>query len=196
MTTITNAVNTVFSSLKDSTSSTSSNTTSALLDEMTGTQSVQQATKAAAQSSYLLDLSPEAQAFLKTGASGSKNPWDENFILTTKQQRAISEVIAKYADEPFTKETYDRIEAELDTLGLSPDALAIKDKARSINTTSMLLSALNGTNSDLGQALVGNGSGNVTPEQSQTKKDNYIKLVLGKWSDISTTIDADDGIDS
>ena len=199
MTTINNAVNTVFNSLKDSTGSTTSNSMSALLDEMTGTKSVQQATKSAAQSSYLLDLSPEAQAFLNQskGSSPATNALDGNFILTTKQQKQISDVLAKYADEPFTKETYDKIEAELDSLGLSPDALAIKDKARGVNTTSMLLAALNGTG-DANQDIFGKMKADnaATDEQLQTKKENYTKLLLGKWSDLSTTIDADDGIDS
>lgn len=193
MSTITNnAANTIFTSLNNSSANQSKQTGSALLDELTGSNSVQQAAKTATKGSYLLDLSPEAQAFLNTSggstASSSANAWKNNFILTSKQQSEINSVIAKYKDAPFTKETYYQMEAELDDLGLSPEALAIKDKARGLNTTSMLLAALNGTGGDLNQSLLGNSS-----EQSQTKKDNYVKTLLGKWSDISTTIDDAEG---
>lgn len=194
MTTVNNAANTVFNSLKDSTNPNSAKTTSALLDEMTGTKSVQQASKLAQQSSYLLDLSPEAQAFMgqSPNTSSAAQSLSGNFILNSKQQKQIFDVLTQFKDEPFTKETYDKIDAALDKLGLSADALAIKDKARGINTTSMLLAALNGTGGELSQNLLS------TPndEQMQTKKDNYVKNVLAKWSDISTTIDADNGSDS
>lgn len=194
MTTINTAASNLYSSLKDSSNSAASQSnTSALLDAMTGSKSVVQATKTAAESSYTLDLSPEAQQFLSQNGSGSVKALDGNFILTKKQEAQIAEVIAKYKDEPFTKETYDQMEEELDALGLSPQALAIKDKARGINTTSMLLAALNGTGGDLNQTLL---SGGVSEEQSQTKKDNYVKTILGKWSDVSTTIDDADGNDS
>ncbi len=192
MTTINNAANQVFSSLKDSTNPNTAKTTSALLDEMTGTNTVQQVSKLATQSSYLLDLSPDAQAFLgQSKGSGVPNALNGNFILNSKQQQQIFDVLTKFKDEPFTAETYAKIDAELDKLGLSADALAIKDKARGINTTSMLLAALNGTGGDLSQNLLA-----PNDEQVKTKKDNYVKNVLAKWSDISTTIDADDGIDS
>lgn len=194
MTTINTAATNLYSSLKDSSNSAASKSnTSALLDALTGSNSVSQATKTAAESSYTLDLSPEAQQFLSQNGSGSVNALNGNFILTKKQEAQIAEVIAKYKEEPFTKETYDKMEAELDELGLSPQALAIKDKARGINTTSMLLAALNGTGGDLNQSLLGGGA---SEEQSQTKKDNYVKTILGKWSDISTTIDDADGNDS
>lgn len=192
MTTITNnAANSMFTSLNNNSANQSKQTGSALLDELTGSNSVQQATKTVTKGSYLLDLSPEAQAFLNTSggstASSGANAWKNNFILTSKQQSEINSVIAKYKDAPFTKETYYQMEAELDDLGLSPEALAIKDKARGLNTTSMLLAALNGSG-DINQSLLSNSS-----EQSQTKKDNYVKTLLGKWSDISTTIDDAEG---
>ena len=198
MTTINTSANSIFTSLKDAgtSSSTAQQANNALLNTLTGNQSGQQTGKASNENAFLLDLSPEAQSFLNpsdsSSASGAMTQLYKNFILTSKQQKQIDDVLAKYKDEPFTKETYYKIEAELDDLGLSPEALAIKDKARSINTTSMLLDALNGNGGDVSQSLLGG----TDDEQSQTKKDNYVKMLLGKWSDISTTIDDNPSTDS
>lgn len=198
MTTINTAANGIFTSLKDSgtSSSTAQQAGNALLNTLTGSPSDQQTGKTSNEKAFLLDLSPEAQSFLNpsdsSSANGAMTQLYKNFILTSKQQKQIDDVIAKYKDEPFTKETYYKIEAELDDLGLSPEALAIKDKARSVNTTSMLLDALNGTGGDLSQSLLGG----TDDEQSQTKKDNYVKVLLEKWSDISTTIDDEPSTES
>ena len=189
MTTINPALNGAVPSTKDTSNSTSSKKMSAMLDEMTGSDTVAKATGKAAQNSYFLDLSPQAQAFLEQKNSRATGG-DGTFILSDKQKQQISDVIAKYKDEPFTKETYEKIETELEALGLSPDILAIRDKARNVNTTMMLLDALNGANPDgLNSSLTG-----VKPDQttSDQKKENYIKSLLTEWGDISTTIDAEE----
>lgn len=189
MTTINPALGSISTATKDTSNSDTSKKMSALLDEMTGTDSVQKATPAAAQTSYLLDLSPQAQAYLGQKNAAASSASDDSFILSDAQRKQISDIIAKYKDEPFTKETYDKIEAELDLIGLSPSTLAIKDHARTINPTMMLLDALNGTNASLNSALTGMQSSQASSDQ---KKDNYVKSLLDEWSGISTTIGEED----
>lgn len=194
MTTINSLASSLYDSLKDSNSSNTSKSTNPLLNELNGTGSAIKTASTQAQSSYVLDLSPEALAALeRMGNAGStSHSYAENFILTDAQKQQIEAVLAKYKDAPFTEETYQKIEAELDALGLSPDILAMKDKARNINTTSMLISALDGASGGDGLAQALGGVRN-NEDTSQTKKDNYLSSLLAKWSDISTTIDTETG---
>jgi hypothetical protein len=136
--------------------------------------------------SYLLDLSSEAKSYLnglsslsanKTNTSSSK----ESFLLGSKQQATINSILAKYKDAPFTQETYEQIQADLEDANLSADQMAAKEQVRTINTTSMLLGLLNGNPAP---------SPTASKELLQTKADNYMKSIHDQWEKISSTAGA------
>lgn len=143
--------------------------------------------------SYLLDLSPEAQAYLsKSGLLGNGNAsgssGEDSFTLTAQQQKKLNEIIAKYKDVPMDENSYAQLAKELKSAGISPEQLSAQEQINSINPTGMLLDALNGI--DNTQAIA------AKPEELKKKADNYLKSILQQWQDISTidvTTAANDG---
>lgn len=138
-------------------------------------------------SSYLLNLSKEAQDYIASlsaaagTTSSSTGSGDEKFVLSAKQQATINSILANYKDAPYTQETYQAIQSDLADAGLSTDALAAKEKVRSINPTQMFLTMLNGGDSK--SVLPA-----VSDESLKKKSDNYMDSIIDQWSKMSTTI--------
>jgi hypothetical protein len=135
-------------------------------------------------SAYLLDLSPEAQKYLagsqQSTASSTLGGGTQSFTLNSKQREEISAVLLKYKDAPFTQETYNKIQDELTSRGLSGQQLSMIDKATSFNPTQILVGALTGK---------GTQDSDPTGANAQAKVDNYMQQILGQWKNISTTAD-------
>lgn len=139
MTTINTAASNLYSSLKDSSNSAASQSnTSALLDAMTGSKSVVQATKTAAESSYTLDLSPEAQQFLsQTGSVRAEVSLNQeegkgyfiSAVLNTEIGGVDDATAQKLTEEahkmcPYSKATKGNIDVQLNAKGTGAKAAA------------------------------------------------------------------------
>lgn len=135
-------------------------------------------------SAYLLDLSPQARQYLAglNSSQPSGNTYDSksSFILTKEQQQKITEIIDKYKDAPFTQDTFNQIQNDLDAAGMSPDKLAAKENAKNYNPTMVLIDALNGSN-----ASENGDSGVMNDQQKQTKTDNFMQQIVSQWKDVS-----------
>lgn len=139
------------------------------------------------ESSYTLNLSEEAQRIINQYNS-SKNKsavTDESYELNDAQKKTLDDIIAKYKDEPFTQETFNKIQNDLKTERIGADTLSLLDRIKNFNPIAVLVAALNGSSYDPGQ------QGDSEAEQS-AKADNYMKMVFDKWSAISTTKPAED----
>lgn len=137
-------------------------------------------------SAYLLDLSPEAQKYLNGSLSLSSS--NSGFLLNGGQRQAISDIIAKYKDAPFTQDTYNKIQNDLIEAGLGPDQLGRMDKVKSFNPTQLLINALSGRNDNSGAIL--------TDSDIQTKSANYMQQIVSQWKDISTTFGKEEASDA
>lgn len=180
MTSISNSLANGYYSLKDSSTSTASeDSAAAKLASLLSGDSKAANQPGAATNSYLLDLSPEAQSYLSNlQQGGAQQKGDAEFILSREQQQQVAAVLAKYKDAPFTQETFEKIQDELSSIGLSAQALAAKEQVRNVNPTMMLLNALNGIETDL----------NANQTDSTAKSDNYIEKLIMQWEKISTTV--------
>lgn len=133
-------------------------------------------------SAYTLDLSPEAQKYLSGLNNGQGST---QFTLSDKQQQAINDILAKYKDAPFTQDTFNQIQNDLNAANLGPQFLALTDKINSFNPSQVLIDALNG-----GASSNVTGLGDLTSDNSsnqQTKIDNYMQGIISQWKSVSTT---------
>ncbi len=133
---------------------------------------------------YTLDLSPAAQQYLAgnpTSASSSISSANKGFVLSSKQREEVSEIIAKYKDQPFTQDTYNKIQDDLNAAGLSPQKLSMIDKATSFNPTQILVSALTGKPAS--------NASDTSDAAQQTKSTNFMQQIMAQWKAISTTAD-------
>ena len=159
-----------------------SNSTSALLQSLLSSSS--SGTAASSSEAYLLDLSPQAQQYLNGigagSASGSAvsplNSSSESFTLTTQQQQAITNILAKYKDAPYTQATFDDIQNDLQAAGLDPTTLSRQDQAQSFNATQLFIDDLNGNTSAADNL--------ITPDES-SKSSNYMQQIISQWKTIS-----------
>ena len=143
-------------------------------------------------SSYLLDLSPNAQNYLSGGVKSNDpsplfaNPTQsvvpngkEAFTLTPAQQQQITAILAKYKDAPATQDTFNSIQDDLRKANLAPDQLTSQDQVKSFNATQVFLSALNGDTTDPSVL------NNTTAADESTKSGNYMKSILAQWEQVS-----------
>jgi len=94
---------------------------------------------------YQIDLSPAARSYLSgSNAASSVLGNFDGFTLNQTQKDKIDSIIAKFADAPYTQETFNQIQAELQRAGLSPDQLAVQQQVKDFSTTQMLIEALGG----------------------------------------------------
>lgn len=128
-------------------------------------------------SAYLLDLSPEAQNYLNSNISSSE--LSTAFALSQEQQKKIDEIMQKYQNAPYTQETFEQIQADLQLAGLSPDQLAMKEQVKSFNPTQALLEAL-GSKKNVEQVPPANNS-----NQYDTQKKNYLQKIIGQFQSIA-----------
>ncbi len=134
-------------------------------------------------SSYLLNLSPAAQSYLNGNASSSSSTATSgtaSFTLTKSEQTTLDGILQKYKDAPYTQDTFNQIQDDLASAGLSTSQLSKIDSVKSFNPTVALVDALNGTNFD-----PTSGVGGTTDEQN--KSTNFINSVQAQWKAISTT---------
>ncbi len=133
-------------------------------------------------SSYMLDLSEQAKAYLAQEQSPKKQETaptlPTSFLLSSKERKQLQDIIEKYKDAPLTQETYKKIEAELKEKGLSPDQLAAKEQVKSFNATQIFLDAMSGTKTALSTEEVS--------ASAQTKREDYTVGIIEYWASIST----------
>ncbi|MDX2074781.1 MAG: hypothetical protein SFX19_10550 [Alphaproteobacteria bacterium] len=134
-------------------------------------------------SAYLLDLSPEAKDYLNsTLVSSTAN----SFTLSQSQQKQIDAILQKYKDAPYTQETFEQIQADLQQAGLSPDQLAAQQQAKDFNPTQALIDALNGKEKNADELLPGNDSA-----QYDTQKNNFLDGVIEAFKKIAAPVDTE-----
>lgn len=131
-------------------------------------------------SSYLLDLSDEAKAYLeKTKATASANSTSAmntgEVSLSRKQQEILNDILLKYKDAPYDDDTFLKIQQDMEAAGLDADTLAARSQVRQLNPTVMFLNALNGIESNAG--TMGDVSATAT---------DFLKSVAEQWKNIST----------
>jgi hypothetical protein len=125
---------------------------------------------------YLLSLSPEAQKYLNGTSSLNTQ---QSFILSDKQKQTINDIIAKYKDAPYDQKTFEKIQADLNAEGLGTTTLALLDKAKSFNPTSLLIDALTG-----GKGVAEN-SGFTTEADQKNKSNSYIQNIISQWKNLA-----------
>jgi hypothetical protein len=135
---------------------------------------------------YLLDLSPLAQQYLATNGQASQSSAvggssTQTFLLKPEQRQTIADIIASYKDAPFTQETFNQLQDDLEKEGLGAQQLAMIDNAESFNPTQILVDALSGRSSSF--------SGTASTQSQQAKVDNFMQDIVKQWRNISTTAD-------
>lgn len=136
--------------------------------------------QSASNDAYSLNLSSAAQLILNNSANTGANNSGNAFVLTQAQKTAISNIIAKYKDAPFTQDTFNQIQNDLEAAGLGADQLSAKDQVNSLNLTSALLNDLNGNYAPL-------TSMQTALSNEQAKASSYMQGVIKEWRSISTT---------
>ncbi len=150
---------------------------------------------------YLLDLSPQAQQYLNgvsdpsatsdllSGLGGTSATGDllgnSSFTLTTAQQQQVSAILAKYKDAPYTQDTFNQIQNDLNSAGLGTSILSLEDQVKSFDPSQVLIDALNGTTPDSSSLGFGGGAAN-----EQSKSSSYMQSIISQWQNISTTYQA------
>jgi len=137
---------------------------------------------------YQLTLSAEAKAYLAALNNGtaSTTTEDSSISLTTQQFQQVKDIVSKYADAPFTQDTFNQIQDDLEEAGLSGRQLAVKDQMSSFNSTSTLLAALDGT----GEMPAVEQPADILAS-IQSKSDSYMKKVESLWRALSSTAPAE-----
>ncbi len=173
---------------------TSTTNTDPLLAALSATDdSADSSTSDPSSDAYLLNLSSDAQSYLAslgtsgttaTTASGNSDSSDssDGFILSPTQQQQLSDIIAKYKNAPYTQDTFDQMQQDIDDAGLGPDQLNAEQHMRSVNPTQMLIDALNGQSDDL--------SSLTDTSSDATRSSNYMNGILSQWQNISSTYSA------
>ena len=127
-------------------------------------------------SSYLLNLSPEAQQYINSNTATS--PTSSNFVLSSKQQQDITNILNKYKNSPQTQETFDKIQNDLNAAGLGASQLSLQDQATNFSPTALFIADLNGDTS---------GAAAITSPDETTKSSNYMQQIINQWQTISKT---------
>ena len=134
-------------------------------------------------SAYLLDLSPQARDYLNHSAV---NAIASGFTLSQAQQSSIDTILQKYKDQPYTQDTFNQIQSDLQKAGLSPDQLASQQQVKDFNPTQTLINAMTGNKSNNNDnALVlpqNNGS------QYESQKQNFVQGLVDKFKKIAAPV--------
>jgi len=158
------------------------NATDALLQAMSAASNSSFDNSNSNNDAFLLDLSPEAQGLLNGGGAPSTSGLagllnGGNFALSAKQQEQITAILTKYKDAPYTQDTFNQIQNDLNAAGLGPQLLSMEDQAKSFDPALVLLDALNGTDSTLSLS-------SATDEQD--KATAYMQSIISQWKSISS----------
>ena len=157
----------------------SNNTASA--NSKAATQTTSATTTNNSLAAYLLDLSPDAQNYLNGLSDPSTHNSNASFVLTDAQQQKLTSILDKYKGQPYTQDTFNHIQMDLQQAGLSPDQLAQQQKMKDFNTTIVLLDALNGKSSSPLQD-------DTTDYDSQ--KTNYIQQIGQQFQALAAQVSA------
>jgi hypothetical protein len=181
-----------------------------LADYLNGTTTTD-STTSAADSAYQLKLSPAAQDYLKSASSNpsSTTPSLSNsllsngasgnassslsfasaggFQLTSEQKNQMQAILQKYKDAPYTQDTYNSIQNDLDRAGLSPKKLSLIDHAKNFSSTKVFLAAISGQSDN----TLSTASSIAADEKSNA--DRYMADIIKQWKSISTTVAAASG---
>lgn len=201
MSTITNLLNTGYSSLFGNSSPNVSTDPAADALLNLGSTSNNNDQSGGLGDAFLLDLSPQAQQVL-AGLNGNTTPNNDSgslgslfglggFLLTSDQQKQLSDILAKYKDAPYTQDTFNLIQGDLDAAGLSPQQLSLQDKLKSFNPVGLLIDALDGkdpNSSDSNSSGLAGMLGGDNSDQDQ-KSQTYIQQIIKQWQSISSTYD-------
>ena len=155
-----------------------SSTTNVLLQALSGTNTN---TTAASDPAYLLNLSPQAQSYLSgtpTSSATSALSGNSSFSLSSKQQQTITDILTKYKDAPYTQDTFNSIQNDLNAAGLGASTLKMIDQAKNFNPTALLLGALSGNYT---------AATTVDSATETGKANSYIQGVIKQWQGVSTT---------
>lgn len=194
MSTITNTSLSQFYALKDAKQGTTGNAAqqsaapslAAALSALTGAKADNAQNNATG--SYLLDLSEEAKNYLQrlngssTATSGASAR--SGIVLTSAQQKTLTDILAAYKDAPYNDATFTLIQQDLDAAGIGADTLAAKNQVKQLNTTLIFLDVLNGGDGSAGTI------GDSETLKSQAK--GYLEAVVKQWESISSTVNKRD----
>jgi len=158
--------------------------TGAAKNSSSSNNSTQQANNASNPSlaAYMLDLSPEAKSYMSATASASTGV--TSFSLSPQQQEKLDSILQQFKDEPYTQETFNKIQTELQKAGLSPDQLASIQQSKDFSPTQALI-----------DALTGNFSTNPLNQTDATKydsqKESFLEQLAAKFQKIAGTDDSE-----
>lgn len=127
-------------------------------------------------SAYLLDLSPQARDYLNSNAVSAVSA---GFTLSEPQQNMLDTILQKYKDQPYTQDTFNQIQNDLQQAGLSPDQLAAQQQVKDFSPTQVLIDALSGN-----KASADNGLQNDESKYDQQKQ-NFVKGLVDKFKKIA-----------
>lgn len=143
----------------------------------------------------LLDLSPAAKQYLsglsaQAATTQGNGNTSTDFVLSAQQKEALSSILDKYKDAPYTQDTFDQIQNDLQKAGIGPDQLSAKERVSSFSATAVLVDALNGGNGSTP------GSTPVSDADLKTKSANYMQDVIAQWKKISADYQAKQSADA
>ena len=170
------------------------NVTQSLLQALSGSSN----STSTSNDAYLLSLSPQAQQYLSaTSSNSSSNSGDalfnalqatqssgtnstgQSFLLSSKQQASITAIITKYKDAPYTQDTFNSIQNDLNAAGLGTSTLSLLDQNKSFNPAVVLINALNGGSTD------SSNTGVASASDEQAKSTAYMQNIISQWKNIS-----------
>lgn len=154
----------------------------------------QAANASSGSSAYLIDLSPEAQRYLSglnqpqaAAAAEAQAAVNDGFVLNNQQRVALAALLERFKDEPYTQETFDKIQDALQQDDLGPNQLSARLRATSFSTTAALVDALNGGDGSTP------GAKPMSDAELQSRSGQYIQFVAAEWRKVSTTADDAEG---
>ena len=146
---------------------------------------------------YMLDLSPEAQQYLRglnqtaqQTTTQQAAAQQDGFVLNSQQRLALASLLEEFKDAPYTQATFDTIQDALHAEGLGPTQLAARHCAESFNPTASLVDALNG-----GKGTTP-GSAPVSEGELEQRSAGYMQFVINEWKKIATPADEGAGAES
>jgi|GEM_PF-3409298 len=132
---------------------------------------------------YFLDLSPQARQYLEGVNSGqiNNNPVGSKtgFLLTQEQQKAISDIVSQYKNAPFTQETFNAIQNDLEAANLDPETLARLESAKLYSPTAVLIKALNDDDTVSEQT-----NGVMSDADKTAKTDYFMQQIVSQWKNL------------
>ena len=133
---------------------------------------------------YTLNLSQSAQDYL-AGLGNNYNPLDNSvgYSLTKNQQEKITGILNKYKDSPFTQDTFNKIQDDLKSAGLSTDTLSLEKKISSFDQTTVLLDALGG----IDDGNEGYLPATTDPTAQKNDANSFMQSIISQWQSVSTT---------